>query len=442
MVLRLTKIALFLMVAVLVIGCSDKSEEKADNSKSEEGDTMENLKGSWDGTINVPNQALSITISFKKAEEWTGTISIPVQGVKDHPLTNITYDRPTIGFVMKIPGQKLLFEGTINDGIIEGTFTQHGQTFPFELKKDVGLKDSDRDEENFLSIDTNQGTLYGELEKPKGKGPFPVMIIIPGSGPTDRDGNSIGFSGKNNSLKRLAEALADNGIASVRYDKRGVGRNQEAAIPETDLTFDQLIEDAETWIKALKQDKQFSQVGLLGHSQGSLVGMVSAQTGVDAFISIAGAGRPINEVLYEQLNGSLSDDLMSESKIILGKLKRGEHVEDVSKELESVFRPSVQAFLSSWMNYNPVEEIQNLNIPVLIINGNRDIQVPASDAKELKHAKDDAKLLIIEKMNHVLKEAPNDKAANVETYTNPGLPLADELVEGILSFLKVNGFLK
>ncbi|WP_229683203.1 alpha/beta hydrolase family protein [Virgibacillus oceani] len=440
----LTKLVLSLLVLLLVSACSDDSKHKDDDkSKRKGGVAVEKLTGEWSGAINVPNQPLSILVSFKKDQEWTGTISIPVQGVKDHPLNNITYDQSNIAFVMEIPGQKLLFDGTINDETIEGSFTQHGQTFPFELKRRSGMENSEKDEGDFLSVETDNGTLYGELEKPKGKGPFPVMIIIPGSGPTDRDGNSVGLPGKNNSLKLLAEALADRGIAAVRYDKRGVGKNQGAAIPETALTFNQLNKDAESWISSLKQDEQFSDVGVIGHSQGALVGMIAAQSGnADVFVSIAGAGRPINEVLYKQLSESLSGKLLEESKQILEILKQDEHVEKVSKELESVFRPSVQSFLSSWMKYDPVREIQKLTVPVLLVNGKHDIQVPVSDAEKLKSAKDDAELLLVEKMNHVLKEAPKDRKANMETYTNPDLPLADGLMDGIIGFLKENGFVQ
>src|SRR5699024_5858133 len=131
-------------------------------------------------------------------------------------------------------------------------------------------------------------------------------IIIPGSGPTDRNGNSKALPGKNDSLKMVAEQLAGNGIASIRYDKRGAGKNQSAAIPEEDLDFNRFVEDAEAWVDVLGDDERFSEIGIIGHSQGSLVGMLAAQeTDVAAFISLEGPGFPINEGMYEQFKEQL-----------------------------------------------------------------------------------------------------------------------------------------
>lgn len=435
------KIGLLFSVVILMTSCSDDSERK----EQAEGDeiNMSTLKGTWSGSIQIPNQPLPIVISFENGEKPTGTISIPVQGLTDYPLSTITLDKSAISFGMEIQDQLITFDGKLDKKVIEGTFTQNGQSFPFELKKGENkTAETDEEEGQFVSFDTENGKLYGELEIPKGEKPFPVMLIIPGSGPTDRDGNSVASPGKNNSLKLLAEQLAEHGIASVRYDKRGVGKNQAAAIPEKELKFDRFVQDATAWVELLAQDKRFLSVGIIGHSQGSLVGMVAAQEdGVDAFVSIAGAGRSIEKVLHDQLKEQLPDDLLKESKSILEKLKQGKQVENVSQELQSVFRPSVQSFLSSWMQYNPAEEIQKLDNPVLIVNGKRDIQVPISEAEILHKAKEGAEILLIPKMNHVLKEAPEDRTGNMQTYGDPDLPLADGLVEGIVDFLEKEAIL-
>ncbi|UOQ94660.1 alpha/beta hydrolase [Halobacillus shinanisalinarum] len=440
------KISLLLAVMIFIVGCSDHLDpKKQEQNKSKNGGTsVEGLAGVWRGTINVPNQPLPIMVTFEDKGGWNGTISIPVQGVKDYPLSKVRTDQSAISFHIEMAGQTITFNGEKGGGTIAGTFTQAGQSFPFELNKGEAEKNGTEQEEGqFLSVDTNEGKLYGELETPKEKGPHPVVIIIPGSGPTDRDGNSVTLQGKNNSLKLLAEELAEQGIASVRYDKRGVGKNQSAAIPEKELRFDQFVKDAAAWVEMLNKDEQFSKVGVIGHSQGSLVGMAAAaETDVDAFVSIAGAGRPIDEVLYDQLKVNLTEELKQESKEILEKLKQGEQVESVSKELQSMFRSSVQPFLASWIQYNPVKEIQKLEIPVLIINGKHDLQVPVSEAENLYEAKVEAELLLIDRMNHVLKEAPKDRAENLQSYSNPDLPLSDGLVKGIVSFLKDAEFIE
>lgn len=401
--------------------------------KIEEGVfSMENILGNWEGAIQIPETPLPITVQFG---EKTSTISIPVQGLNKYPLENVKLMEPDIYFDMNIQGQRITFDGNVVNDNITGIFKQNGQQFPFELTK-VSLE-SVTDKGKTVKVKVSDGEMIGVLEKPEGDGPFPVMIIIAGSGPTDHNGNSIMLPGKNNSLKMLAEDLAKQGIASIRYDKRGIGENAHLVTKEELLTFDQYIDDAASFIEYVKNDKLFSKVGVIGHSEGSLVGMLAAnKKNIDVFISIAGAGRPIKDVLIEQLEGKLTGNLLEESKTILGKLAKNEQVANVSTELKSIFRPSVQPYLISWLVYNPSEEIQKLNCRVLIINGTYDLQVPETDAEALYDSKVGSSLLIIKNMNHILKEAPADTKGNMDTYTNPKLPLAKGLVEGIVEFIK------
>ncbi|QUG39939.1 alpha/beta hydrolase [Psychrobacillus sp. INOP01] len=394
--------------------------------------SLENIEGVWEGSINIPEQPLPIIVEFEKDK---GTISIPVQGLSDYPLTGVKLEESDVFFNMNIQGQKLTFVGKVEQEKIMGTFTQQGQNFPFELVK--GSKEVEVDKGSLVEVKVKDGTMSGQLEIPQGEGPFPLLVIIAGSGPTDRNGNSIALPGKNNSLKMLAEDLAGNGVATIRYDKRGVGKNTSLAGKEEDLRFDQYIDDAAAWVQFAKNDKRFSKVGIIGHSEGSLIGMVASQkVDTDVFISIAGAGRPIDQVLLEQLQAQLPANLMEESTDILEKLKQGEQVKTVSQELQSVFRSSVQPYMISWLKYDPAEQLQKLNGPVLIVNGNLDIQVPVKDAELLHQTKKDSEILIVDKMNHILKEAPADREGNVATYSNPNLPLANGLVDGIVDFLQ------
>lgn len=416
------------MVFLLLAACSKEKEEGS------EMESLDNIKGVWEGSINIPNQPLPITVEF---EEDKGMISIPVQGLNDYPLTNVTLNESVILFDMNIQGQKLTFDGKVEQEKMTGTFTQQGQTFPFELAK--GSKEEEVQEDRLVEVQVEGGMMSGQLEIPEGQGPFPLMVIIAGSGPTDRNGNSIALPGKNNSLKMLAEDLAKEGVATIRYDKRGVGKNTSLASKEEDLRFDHFIDDAAAWVQFAKNDARFSKIGIIGHSEGSLIGMVASQKAdVDAFISIAGAGRPIDEVLLEQLQVQLPANLLKESTEILEKLKQGEQVKTVSPELQSVFRPSVQPYMISWLQYDPAEQLQRLNKPILLINGNIDIQVPVKDAELLHEAKKDSELLIVDKMNHILKEAPADREGNIATYSNPDLPLAKGLIDGIVKFLQVH----
>ena len=289
-----------------------------------------------------------------------------------------------------------------------------------------------------IVLETPTGKLFGALELPKSSAPLPVALIIAGSGPTDRNGNSPLIQGANNSLKYLAEGLAAQGIASVRYDKRGIAESAKSAASESDLRFETYIDDAVLWGKQLRTDKRFSSVIVIGHSEGSLIGMVAAQKmNADAFISIAGAGRPAPQALIDQLKGKLPADLQTKSEMITKSLSEGKTVEDVPPALGPLFRHSVQPYLISYFKYDPAKEIAKLSIPILIAQGTTDIQVPAQDANLLAQAKSSAKLLMIEGMNHVLKEVPAEQEKQIKSYTDPALPVAPKLIEGISGFIKV-----
>lgn len=287
-----------------------------------------------------------------------------------------------------------------------------------------------------VSLVTPSGTLYGTLELPATDQVVPVFLIIAGSGPTDRDGNSAMLPGKNNSLKMLAEALAQNGFASVRFDKRGIGESKDALAKEEDLIFDDYVDDAVDWITQLEEDARFSEVGIIGHSEGSLIGMLTAaKTDSDIFISLAGPGRPAYEMISEQLAGQ-PEAIFSEINRINSQLKAGNTVENVGPDLYSLFRPSIQPYMISWYKYNPAVEIARLTCPVLIVQGTTDIQTKQSDAELLKAAKPDSTYVLIEGMNHVLKDAPLDQVENLATYSNPDLPLTSDFLIELIKFIQ------
>lgn len=275
--------------------------------------------------------------------------------------------------------------------------------------------------------------LYGTLLVPEGKKDVPVVLFIAGSGPTDRNGNQAMVQA--NTTRLLAEGLAEKGIASLRYDKQGVGKSVKAGKKEADLVFEDMVTDAQLWIDYLLKKNRFSEVIIAGHSEGSLVGILAAKDKkVSKIISIAGAGRPIDEILLEQL-GAQSTELMKLAEPILEKLKKGEEVTDTPPKLAALFRKSVQPFLITWMQYDPANELKELDKPALILQGTTDIQVAVKDAKLLSEASEKAELVLIDGMNHVLKDAPEERNANMMTYTNPKLPLSDGLLTAFVDFI-------
>lgn len=276
-----------------------------------------------------------------------------------------------------------------------------------------------------------KGTLYSPNKTSKNTD---LAIIIAGSGPTDRNGNQAGL--ENNSLKYLAESLAQNQIATYTFDKRIIAQMAQGTLSEKDLSFEDFITDVKAIAQYFKAQKKYRKIILIGHSEGSLIGMVAAQTQADAYVSIAGPGRPIDEVLIEQIQKQ-APSMTAEVKEDLEMLKKGQTFELKNPAMGILFRESVQPYMISWLKYDPRQEIQKLQIPVLLINGSRDIQVPASDAALLKTAKPEAQLKIINDMNHVFKKiTTDDMMTNANLSSQPEVPIMPELTLAINEFIK------
>jgi len=285
--------------------------------------------------------------------------------------------------------------------------------------------------ETDITLRTITGEISGTLTIPGRSCRMPVALIIAGSGPTDRDGNNPVM--KNNSLKILAHELAKNGIALLRYDKRGIAASKAAVKSEADLRFDDYVSDASEWIQILKNDDRFSEVIVIGHSEGSLIGML-AGTSADKFISIAGFGQSADQILKEQL-GPQPKEVKDLSFPIIDSLKSGNIVDSVPPILNSLFRQSVQPYMISWFRYDPQVEISRLSVPILIIQGTNDIQVGVENARQLSDANPGAEILLINNMNHIFRITEGDRMANLATYSNINLPVSEELVSSVTSFI-------
>lgn len=289
--------------------------------------------------------------------------------------------------------------------------------------------------EKAVTLETSTGVLEGTLLYPESSMEPMVVLIVPGSGPTDRNGNNPMMS--NNAYKMIAEGLAENNIASLRIDKRGIGASASAMGKEIDLRFEIYIEDIKAWVTFLNKDTRFNEVVIAGHSEGSLIGMIAAQEkGVAKFISIAGPGEPAGKTLGEQLQAQ-PDYVKDQAMPILDKLIQGETQDSVPPMLNALFRPSVQPYIISWFKYDPKEEIAKLTCPVLILQGTTDIQVAVRDADNLALGNRNATKVILDGMNHILKNAEADRTKNIATYSDPNLPLHSELLKAMVDFITV-----
>lgn len=287
-----------------------------------------------------------------------------------------------------------------------------------------------------VSIDTGKGTLAATLSVPDKACPCAAVLLIAGSGPTDRDGNSAVLGLHTNAYRQLAQALADAGIASLRYDKRGVAGSTAANPGEDKLVVETFVQDAQAALRFLQQDGRFPALAVAGHSEGALIGMLATKgLPVRAFVSIAGLGRSAADALRQQLAGKLMLGDMATNERILSSLERGQVVPDVPAQLQALYRPAIQGFLISWFHYQPTEEIARLDMPVLIVQGDRDIQVSLDDADRLSAAKPSAERLIVAGMTHTLKQIDGE-AQQRSTYSDPALPLAPALKTGLIDFLQ------
>ena len=286
-------------------------------------------------------------------------------------------------------------------------------------------------------------TLHGTLLLPDGAAKVPGVVIVAGSGATDRDGNSrLGQETlKNDGLKLLAEGLAARGIASLRFDKRAIGASKVAGLDEATLRFGTYVGDAAKWTTFLAAEPRIGRVVLLGHSEGALVATMAAQMiPVAGVVTVAGAGEPAAAVLRRQFHsGALPPGLVGPADATLDSLVAGKPVAAPPAQLLALFRPTVQPYLMSWLPLDPAKELAKLTVPVLVVQGATDLQIGEGDARLLAAARPGIKLVVVPGMNHVLKIAPAERAANVATYHDPSLPLAPGLLDAVAGFVAATG---
>ena len=284
-----------------------------------------------------------------------------------------------------------------------------------------------------------QGPLAGTLLE-AGKS-APVVLIIPGSGPTDRDGNNpLGITAA--PYRLLAEALAIRGVSSVRIDKRGMFGSKAAVTEPNKVTIADYAADTHNWIGAIRKRTGTSCVWLLGHSEGALVALAAAQQpdGICGVILVSGAGRKLSDVIREQLRANPANTpLLDPAMAALDSLERGQHVDVAAMHpaLQRLFALQAQDFLIDLFRQDPAKLAASVEVSMLMLQGERDLQVTTADARALAAAQPKATLVLLPQMNHILKDVDSDdRAANLATYADPSLAVDSRLVDAVVTFVK------
>ncbi|MFC5046730.1 alpha/beta hydrolase [Aquimarina hainanensis] len=273
--------------------------------------------------------------------------------------------------------------------------------------------------------------IEGTLVAPYADKEVPLVIFIMDAGSINRDGNDR--MSKNNTFKNLSYELAKKGIATFRYDKR-LFRMTHLGIKENEVSFDDYISDAKSVVTFFSQNDKYTKIIILGHGQGSLVGMIAAQENTDAFISVGGNGQSIDQIIIEQI-GKQAPGLSKNVIQAFDELKKTGRATSYDPALESIFKLDLQPFIKSWMKYTPTEEISKLTIPILIIQGDRDIHVEPSESYKLRDAVPNAKYVIFEKMNHILKEINGNRLENQKSFDEEWREIMPTVIDTISDFV-------
>ncbi|MFP4443310.1 MAG: alpha/beta hydrolase family protein [Spirochaetia bacterium] len=435
-------ITFFLILLSITLGsfASGAQEENTAGDQEESTVPETTLEGTWEGAISVQGQQLGIILRLtKKDTAYAGTIDIPQQNAYSIPLTDISLEDNSVRFILPSNPAQAVFQGKAAGDELSGSFNQGGASGTFSAARVSDSGEIKQPEvpgkEEDVELPVEGGTLKGTLLIPEGNPPFPGVLIIPGSGPTDRNGNSA-IAGRNDSLLKLAYGLAEKGYASLRIDKRGVGESVWPGMTEEDLTLDIYVEDTGRWLSFLQNLDQITGTAVAGHSEGALVGAVTVRkSDTRALVSIAGMGESFGETIKRQLS-PYPEEVRKEAARIINSLEQGKTVSDISESqiIQSLFRPSVQPYMISILKYDPAEVVADIDVPVLIVQGTQDLQVTMAAAEKLAKAGKNAELKVIEDMNHVLKEVENLEE-NQASYSDPSFPLADGLITVISGFL-------
>ncbi len=454
----------------------------------------ESLQGDWQGAISIMGQELGIAAHFTgEGPALAVTLDIPAQNAMGLPMQNVSYQHPNVHF--EIPGAAVaVFEGTVEGDRISGDYLQSGLKGTFTLQKQSAAEGAATESaatesatvadaepvpytEEEVEFTNGEFRLAGTLTLPESSGPFPAVVMITGSGPQNRDEELFGFK----PFRVIADHLTRAGIAVLRYDDRGVGGSTGDTSTATSADF---ATDALAAVHLLKQrdDIDSSKIGVIGHSEGGIVGPMVAQSGELAFVVIlAGPSLSGTEILYEQgakilqANGATEEELRQQranQEQLFAAIRTGEGWDKVKADIASQIRAAVDklppdqlaaiADVDEYVNtqveaqvtgtqtpwfrffidYDPVPALEALKVPTLAIFGELDLQVPpAANLPGMEQAfkkggQEKYKIVTLKSANHLFQKATTGNPAEYATldkaFVPELLPLITDWIKGVL----------
>lgn len=414
----------YIIVILIISGCS-KSSEPIEDAR-------------WEGIVTLDDTRFFIHL---KTEAQQIYLSIPEMLASDIAVEDARISSDQWSFKVSLGTSTMRFLLSQNQSGFTGKILYDTKSGSVMLQPGRYTVEHRRLEQpkrigKPVSVATPRGTLYGTFLVPDGEGPFPTVLIIPGSGPTDRDGNSELMVESNDSLWHLARQLHKAGIATLRYDKLGVGESQiEYEEFMKTATFEDFVDDASIWMQYLKTEERASPTGIIGHSEGSLVGLLVAKSfPVDFVVSVAGNGDPIADQMVKQIRR-----MDSEAADVLEKRLEQiaqSHFEETGNLLVDSFIPlGSERYLQTWMAYNPTEVLRNLEIPVLVVWGDHDERlVGKEDLFGQENMPETVQFVEIPNMGHILRWAESDEDI-IRSYKDRTVPLHPEFLETVITFI-------
>jgi fermentation-respiration switch protein FrsA (DUF1100 family) len=437
------------------------------------------ITGQWNGVLKVPGAQLRVVFNIAKTENgYSSTMDSPDQGAKGIPVTTTSFENAVLK--LQIPTATIAYEGTLNkDNVIVGNFSQGGQSFAMNMtreivEKKVSLRPQEPQkphpyytEEVTFANKIDKNVLAGTLSLPQKEGHFPVVILITGSGPENRDEEIFGHK----PFLVLADYLTRKGIAVLRFDDRGVAKSTGDYKTATTQDF---AKDVQTGVDYLLTRKEIdkNKIGLMGHSEGGIIAPIVAGNSKDINFIVLLAGTGIrgdklmllqkekierqmgvseNEIqrgqeifkgAYEMILTSPENDSNLKSKInSYFKVQFGDKMNE--QQISGVTSQITSPWMFSFLKLDPSSALEKVKCPVLAINGDKDLQVPAdANITAIKNAlskggNSKVTTKIIPNLNHLFQECKTGLPDEYETIEQTFSPIAlEEISKWILSQVK------